>query len=349
MDWAHGSDRILTDPSTDPVEGRVRWKPVKSIWIGSMTLVALIAGPFLFTWDAFAVFVAGCAITLCTGHSVGMHRRLIHNSFECPLWLEYALVYSGVLVGMAGPFGLMHQHDLRDWAQRQGKCHDYLKHGRSFWTDAYWQLHCDLELAHPPRFQPEPRIANDPFYLWLERAWMWHQLPVAIILFAVGGWSWVVWGVAARVSVCVTGHWLIGYFAHNDGPTRWRVRGAGVQGHDVPIAALLSMGESWHNNHHAYPGSARIGLDDDQPDPGWWFILLLHRLGLAWNIKTPATMPARAALMRVSDEDGGCPACGLVLRWWRRFQTPRRPRLTAAGPPFSPRDTVLLVRARAGR
>jgi stearoyl-CoA desaturase (delta-9 desaturase) len=210
-------------------------------------------------------------------------------------------------------------------------------------------LHCDLELAHPPRFQPEPRIANDPFYLWLERAWMWHQLPVAIILFAVGGWSWVVWGGAARVSVCVTGHWLIGYFAHNDGPTRWRVRGAGVQGHDVPIAALLSMGESWHNNHHAYPGSARIGLDDDQPDPGWWFILLLHRLGLAWNIKTPATMPARAALMRVSDEDGGCPACGLVLRWWRRFQTPRRPRLTAAGPPFSPRDTVLLVRARAGR
>jgi hypothetical protein len=117
----------------------------------------------------------------------------------------------------------------------------------------------------------------------------------------------------------------------------------------VPIAALLSMGESWHNNHHAYPGSARIGLDDDQPDPGWWFILLLHRLGLAWNIKTPATMPARAALMRVSDEDGGCPACGVVLRWWRRFQTPRRPRLTAAGPPFSPRDTVLLVRARAGR
>ncbi len=323
MDWAHGSERIVVEGSTDPVEGRVRWKPVKSIWIGSMTLAALIAGPFVFTWDAFAVFVVGCAITLCTGHSVGMHRRLIHNSFECPLWLEYLMVYSGVLVGMAGPFGLMHQHDLRDWAQRQPNCHDYLKHGRGFWRDAWWQLHCDLELTHPPRFQPEPRIANDRVYLWMERTWMWQQVPVALILFAIGGWSWVVWGVAARVSVCVTGHWLIGYFAHNEGPMRWRVRDAGVQGHDVPIAALLSMGESWHNNHHAYPGSARIGLNDDQPDPGWWFVMALERLGLAWNIKTPATMPARPALVRVSNDDGGCPACRSVMRWWRGARSAR--------------------------
>lgn len=327
MDWAHGSKRIVTDASADPVRGRVRWKPVKSIWIGSMTLVALVSGPLLFTWDAFAVFVIGCAITLCTGHSVGMHRRLIHNSFECPLWLEYLLVYAGVLVGMAGPFGLMQQHDLRDWAQRQPCCHDYLKHGRSIWRDAWWQLHCDLELENPPRFEPEARIANDPIYQWMERTWMWQQLPVALILFWFGGWSWVVWGVAARVSVCVTGHWLIGYFAHNEGPMRWRVRGAGVQGHDVPIAALLSMGESWHNNHHAYPGSARIGLNADQPDPGWWFILVLKQLGLAWSIKTPATMPERKALVRVSDDDGGCPACCAVLRWFARSRT----RATATG------------------
>jgi len=320
MDWAHGSERIIADEHTNPVEGRVRWKPVKSIWIGSMTLTALIAGPLLFSWDAFAVFLVGCAITLCAGHSVGMHRRLIHNSFECPLWLEYLMVYSGVLVGMAGPFGLMHQHDLRDWAQRQPNCHDYLKHGRSFWRDAWWQLHCDLELDRAPRFQPEPRIASDRVYLWMERTWMWQQLPVALILFAFGGWSWVVWGVAARVTVCVTGHWLIGYFAHNEGPMRWRVNGAGVQGHDVPIAALLSMGESWHNNHHAYPGSARIGLNDDQPDPGWWFVLALERLGLAWDIKTPANMPARAALGRVSDDDGGCPACRWMIRQWRRMR-----------------------------
>jgi stearoyl-CoA desaturase (delta-9 desaturase) len=285
-----------------------------------MTLVGLMAGPLLFSWSAFGVFVALSAVTLCTGHSVGMHRRLIHNSFSCPLWLEYLMVWSGVLVGMAGPLGLMRQHDLRDWAQRQPHCHPYLRHGRSFWLDHVWQLHCDVELARPPRFQLEPRIANDRVYHWLERTWMWHQLPLALILFAVGGWAWVVWGVCARVAVCVTGHWLIGYFAHNEGPMRWRVNGAGVQGHDVPIAALLSMGESWHNNHHAYPGSARIGLSDDQPDPGWWLILVLKRLRLAWNIRTPETLPVRAALVRVSEDDGGCPACRIALKRWRRIR-----------------------------
>lgn len=317
MDWRQGSERIVADAATDPVEGRVEWNLAKSMWIGSMTLTALIGGPLLFSWDAFFVFVLLSAITLCTGHSVGMHRRLIHNSFECPLWLEYLMVYSGVLVGMAGPFGLMHQHDLRDWAQRQPSCHDYLRHGRGIWQDGFWQLHCDLKLARAPRFEPEARIATDRVYLWMERTWMWQQLPLALILFALGGWDWVVWGVAARVSACVTGHWLVGYFAHNDGPMRWRVNGAGVQGRDVPIAALFSMGESWHNNHHAFPGSARIGLSEDQPDPGWWFILALKRLGLAWDIKTPAILPVRPALMRLPNNEGGCWACQFVLRLWR--------------------------------
>jgi fatty-acid desaturase len=326
MEWVRGSERIIADGHTDPSLGVVRWRPVKSVWISTMTLTALIVGPFVFTWSAFALFLVLCAITLCAGHSVGMHRRLIHSSFECPLWLEYTMVYLGVLVGMAGPYGLMRQHDLRDWAQRQTHCHDYLCHRRGFWQDAFWQLHCDLDLTHPPKFQLEPRLAQDRVYAWMERTWMWHQLPVALVLFAIGGWSFVVWGVCARVAVCVTGHWLIGYFAHNEGPMRWRVDGAGVQGHDVPIAALLSMGESWHNNHHAYPGSARIGLESDQPDPGWWLILTLQALGLAWNIRTPATMAARPALVRVSEDDGGCPACRFALKAWRRV----RARIAAA-------------------
>lgn len=330
MDWSVGSERIIAEGGANGVDGRVRWAPAKSLWIGAMTLTALIAGPLLFSWSAFGVFLLLSAVTLCAGHSVGMHRRLIHNSFDCPLWLEYLMVYSGVLVGMAGPFGLMKQHDLRDWAQRQPDCHAYLCHRNGIWKDAWWQLHCDLELTHPPRFQPEPRIAHDRVYLWMERTWMWQQLPLALLLFALGGWSWVVWGVAARVTACVTGHWLVGYFAHNEGPMRWRVVGAGVQGRDVPIAALLSMGESWHNNHHAYPGSARIGLNADQPDPGWWLILALQRCGLVWDIKTPETLPERKMLLRISEDDGGCPATRRVLRWWKDRAPAARPSTTLA-------------------
>ena len=314
MDWRHGSDRVVETPDCDSVGGRVIWSPVKSLWIGGHTLIAILAGPFVFNWSALGVFLVLCAITLCAGHSVGMHRRLIHNSFDCPLWLEYAMVYAGVLVGMAGPFGLMQQHDLRDWAQRKPDCHAFLCHRNPILKDAWWQLHCDLKLLRPPNFVPEVRVREDRVYLWMERTWMWHQLPLGAFLFWLGGWSFVVWGVCARVSICVTGHWLVGYFAHNDGPRRWHVRDAGVQGRDVPVAALPSMGESWHNNHHAYPGSARIGLDADQPDPGWWLIVVLRRLGFAWNVQTPETLDERAGLQRVSESEGGCHA----TRAWQR-------------------------------
>ena len=69
----------------------------------SVTLGALVLGPVYFTWGAFALFLATCAATLCAGHSVGMHRRLIHNSFDCPPWLEGTCVYLGVLVGKPVP------------------------------------------------------------------------------------------------------------------------------------------------------------------------------------------------------------------------------------------------------
>jgi hypothetical protein len=100
----------------------VHWKPAKSLWISGMTLAALIGGPISFTWDALALFVVTTAVTVCLGHSLGMHRRLIHREFDCPLWLERLFVYLGTLVGMAGPYGMVH-HDIRDWAQRKPSCH----------------------------------------------------------------------------------------------------------------------------------------------------------------------------------------------------------------------------------
>ena len=50
-----GSERISPHPLSDPAKGRVSWRPAKSIWIGSMTVIALIAGPLTFTWAAFAL------------------------------------------------------------------------------------------------------------------------------------------------------------------------------------------------------------------------------------------------------------------------------------------------------
>jgi fatty-acid desaturase len=278
---------IVGDGAADPSRGKVIWDPAHSLWNGAMMLAALVLGPLTFSWSALAVFVSTTGAVLLLGHSIGFHRRLIHRSFDCPRWLEHVLVWLGTLVGMSGPFWMIRTHDLRDWAQRQAGCHSYLSHRSPMLIDAWRQMHCRLELERPPRFELTAGIGDDRFYRWLERTWMLQQAPIALALYALGGWGWVVWGVCARVAVSVAGHWFVGHLAHTRGPQTWLVREAGVQAHDVPWAAIPTMGEAWHNNHHAYPGSARIGLYPGQFDPGFRFIQLLGLLGLAWNIRTP--------------------------------------------------------------
>jgi stearoyl-CoA desaturase (delta-9 desaturase) len=228
-----------------------------------------------------------------------MHRLLIHRSFETPLWLERTLVYLGTLVGMAGPFGMIAAHDIRDWAQRQTACHDLYAHRRPLLHDAWWQMHCRVALDHPPQFRIEPRALNDRFFIWLEHTWMLQQLPWAILFFLLGGWDWVVWGIAVRVSVSLTGHWLVGHFSHRRGHQGWAVDGVAVQGYNIRFISFLTFGENWHGNHHAYPGSARLGIEPGQLDPGWWFILILKGLGLAQEIKSPADIGEREGLRRV--------------------------------------------------
>ncbi len=158
------------DPTVNAVEGTVTWNPVKSAWVAAHTLIGVIGGALYFEPSAILLFLAFGGTTLCLGHSLGMHRKLIHNSFECPKWLEYSLVHLGTLIGMEGPIGMIRfvrvrsateadsacsfsacalcyavplcrTHDIRDWAQRQTNCHDYYCHRQPLFVDAFWQVH----------------------------------------------------------------------------------------------------------------------------------------------------------------------------------------------------------------
>lgn len=290
---------IVETPDCDPLDGRVRWDPQHSLWNGGMLAASALFAPSLASWGAVTVFVLLTGATLLLGHSVGFHRRLIHRSFDCPRSLEHALVWIGTSVGMGGPLWMIRTHDLRDWAQRQPACHPYLSHRRPLLLDGWWQLHCRLVLANPPAFNLG-QVGRDPFYRFLERTWLLQQLPIALLLYAGGGWSWVVWGVCVRVCVSVTGHWFVGHLAHRTGPQSWAVSGAGVQAHNVPWAAIPTMGEAWHNNHHAFPGSARIGLYPGQSDWGFALIKGLERLGLAWGIILPEHLDRGAAIRPIA-------------------------------------------------
>ena len=285
------------------VEGRVVWAPAKSLWNSAMLAGALVLGPLTFTLDAFLMFLVLTYATLLLGHSVGMHRLFIHRTYSTSKGLERALVYLGVVVGMAGPHGILRIHDLRDWAQRLPACHDFFAHRRGLWLDAFWQLHCRFEFARPPIFRIEREALEDPWFALMERTWMLQQVPLGAALYLVGGLPWLVWGVCCRVAVSVAGHWIVTYYCHNPGPGRWHVRDAGVQAADLTGLGLVTMGECWHNNHHAVPESARMGLEARQFDPGYEVVRWMEARGWIWNVGLPRPEALREDLEHVA-------ACG---------------------------------------
>ncbi|WP_299962875.1 acyl-CoA desaturase [uncultured Roseobacter sp.] len=292
------TERVVATSKTSATEGRIVWSPVKSLWLFAHVGLGFIAIFWFPQIDAFLLFVGLTAMTVCAGHSVGMHRLLIHRSFQTHTFLEYFMVWLGTLVGMAGPIGMIKAHDMRDWHQRQRVCPPHPAHGASFWKDAWWQLCCTFELVSPPTFIVEERVREDLFYIWLERTWMLQQIPVACLLFVLGGWSWVLWGCSLRIAVSLIGHWMVGHYAHRAGHQGWVVKGLPVQGYNLRYLGLLTFGENWHCNHHAFPHSAKLGVEKGQLDLGFALIQFLQRYRLVWEVKTPASEPTREGLAR---------------------------------------------------
>jgi len=283
--------------NANPNAGKVIWSAAKSLWNTGMLFTAIFVAPFYTTVGSVALFLGMTYFTLLFGHSIGMHRALIHRSITCSKWLERALVYLGVLVGMAGPFGILRIHDVRDWAQREMACHDFFAHRRCLIVDAFWQLNCRFEFLSPPKFVIEPELARDPWYRFLEKTWMLQQLPIAALLYLLGGFPWVLWGICVRVAVSNAAHWIVTYLTHNPGPGSWFVSDAGVQASNLDGFGLITMGECWHNNHHAFPESAKMGLNAGELDPGWWAIQVFAKLGLVARIGLPREEEYRSDLV----------------------------------------------------
>lgn len=325
----HPTDRVLPTITTSATEGRIVWDASRSLWMFAMMAGGGAAVSLFPSFDGALVFVGLTAVTICAGHSVGMHRLLIHRSFETPKWLEYLLVWLGTLVGMAGPMGMIRAHDMRDWHQRQAVCPPHPSHGAGLWRDAWWQMHCRFDLDRPPEVRIEPEIAGDPIYQWMQRTWMAQQLVLAVPLFLIGGTDWVLWGICLRVAVSLIGHWMVGHFAHKRGHQGWLVEGLPVQGYNLRGLGLVTFGENWHGNHHAFPHSARLGVEPGQLDPGYWVIRGLAALGLAQNVLGPEDRPHRQGLRRTEKHRAvrGDGAIHSAIRFADTCPTDVRPRI----------------------
>jgi len=123
-------------------------------------------------------------------------------------------------------------------------------------------------------------LMSDPYYRWLDR---YHYVPgfaLCALLYLAGGLPLFLWGFCTRLTLLYHSTWLVNSAAH-----AWGYRSfADAKGANNWLVALLAFGEGWHNNHHAWPSSARHGLRPWEIDISWWLIAALRRLHLARGV-----------------------------------------------------------------
>ena len=247
--------------------------------------VLAVAALFYTTWGA--VVAAAVLHWMCTGWGIGMgyHRLHTHRSYKVPRPIEYFFAVCGVLTLQGGPIFWTAVHRAHHQKSDQKGDPHSPRDGR-WWAHMLWTLfgdalHADTTLMG--KYSPD--LMKDPFYRLLNS---WHWVPLVLlglVLLAVGGVPWLLWGVFFRVTFGLHVTWLVNSATHLWGPRRFKTTD---DSRNLWWVALLTFGEGWHNNHHAHPTSARHGLAGYELDITWLQIRLLEKLGLAWDVRLPA-------------------------------------------------------------
>ena len=273
---------------TPAIERGRRWGTIGfMIAIHALGLLALL--PRFWSPEAALTLLVLYWVTACLGVTLGYHRLLSHRALRVPRWLERFFATCGALSCQHGPIdwaGLhRHHHKFSDTDADHHNSH------RGFW----WS-HIGWMFEELPAKTAVPRLSGDlnrdPYYRWLNRWFLVLQLPLALLLFWIGtltdsgtgwgGWSLVLWGIPLRLMLVYHATWLVNSATH-----RWgtQVFASGDGSRNNAWVAALTFGEGWHNNHHAFPHSARQGLLPGQIDLTWQHIRLLRRLGLATEVR----------------------------------------------------------------
>ncbi|URD52906.1 fatty acid desaturase [Chroococcidiopsis sp. CCNUC1] len=248
--------------------------------------IALLA-PWFFSWSALGVAIFLHWLFGSIGICLGYHRLLTHRSLQVPKGLEYAIALIGSLALQGGPLFWVAGH-RRHHAYTEDIDKDPYSAKRGFW----WSHMGWLLYKRPEFFEYEsnrkfaPDLAKDGFYRWLDRYYLLLQIPLGVGLYLLGGWSFVIYGLFVRAVLLWHSTWLINSASHITG---YRSHDSDDNSRNLWWAAILTYGEGWHNNHHAYPNVAKAGWKWWEIDLTWWTILLLKQMGLARRIILPPT------------------------------------------------------------
>lgn len=258
-----------------------------------ISAVHILAIPALFNlnWEGFAVLMILNFFTNCIGVTFGMHRLFSHRSFKVVKPIEW---FAGLCATLS------FQGTIGDWVGHHRMHHagsdtpdDPHDSNKGFFFSHWgWLFYVEDKFDDPKKLKAFARdIYRDPVLAFMSTTAFMISAQVALmgVLFAIGGFNYVVWGIFARLVVCYHSTWLVNSAAHMWGYKNFEV---GDKATNNWIVALLSWGEGWHNNHHAYGDSVRAGFRFWEIDITYMVIRLLKFFGLAYDLKY--TMPGQA-------------------------------------------------------
>ncbi len=252
-------------------------------------------------WSGFALFYVLNIFSI----TLGYHRYFTHKAFETSLTMRYAL---GILA-QCGVFG-----SLRHWCADHRRHHAYsdrpgdthsphvddrgrpmsgasgLKHAHMGW--AYGGATTNLDSF-------AKGLIGDPVIDFCHKTrWLWFAVTL-VILPALWGYGWGGSGAVAgtvlvagflRLTLATHAIFAINSFGHRYGYKNFAIPD---EARNNLFLGYVTLGEGWHNNHHAHPRAAINGVRAHEIDPSGWVILALEKLGLVWNVQRPVRGPLK--------------------------------------------------------
>ncbi len=308
-------------PVQDPIRGVVRLTAKDLRFQRRLTLIFTVApliGVVFAIWSLWGTGISGLDFSLFIafysltgiGITVGYHRLFTHRSFHAVKPVRVALAALGSMAV---------EGSVIDWSATHRRHHAYADqygdpHSPHLATSAgikgviagLWHAHMGWlgSAVASDNNEWTPDLVADSAVARVHRAFPW--LTVATFLlppmigFAVtrtwqGALSAFLWGSLVRIFLLHHVTWSINSICHFYGKEAYRARD---ESKNVWPLSVISFGESWHNNHHAFPWSARLGLKKWELDPGWYTIKLLKAARLISRVKVPTREQMAARLLR---------------------------------------------------
>src|SRR6185503_2962159 len=255
-----------------------------------LAVVLLWGGPI--QWIDLVVLVVGYVVT-CLGITVGFHRLLTHRSFKTPPAVRYGLAVLGTLAVEGSVIKWVTDHRKHhDFTDEPGDPHSPHEAGlgalKGLWHAHMGWLFTTVGQADRSRYGAD--LLKDPGIRAIDAAekpliagslLLPFLLGLLIKGTLTGALVTLVWAGLVRIFLLHHATFSINSICHFFGRRRFETDDAST---NVAWLSLATFGESWHNNHHAFPTSAFHGLRTRELDIGGQFIRALERLGLAWDV-----------------------------------------------------------------